>query len=70
MNINGRKYVVKKYIDELPTIGGKFYLQSDYGIQIDAKSEQLWINNGIYQHKIHSIIIIEWWKQLIIMIHL
>jgi len=48
IEINDKKYVIKRYPDTIPNIGGKYYIQSDEAIKITKKYEEIWINNGIY----------------------
>ncbi len=46
IEINGKKHLIKRYDNNIPNIGGLYYLQTDYAVSVDSKSSQQWINNG------------------------
>ena len=46
MEINGVKYIVKQYPTDIPNIGGFYYLQTDYAINVTASLAEQWVNAG------------------------
>lgn len=46
IEINGQKSVIKQYPASIPNIGGLYYLQTDYAINVNSRISEQWINNG------------------------
>ena len=46
ITINNNYHVIKQYPIDTPNVGGKYYIQSDYGFQVDEKNITYWINSG------------------------
>lgn len=46
IDIDNKKHVIKQYPIDIPNIGGLFYIQSDYAVNIDSRLSEQWINNG------------------------
>lgn len=47
MLIEDNYYVIKRYNNNVPNVGGKYYLQTDYSIRANNLRIEKWINNGI-----------------------
>ncbi len=46
LDINGDKYVIKKYPVGTPNLAGKYYLNTDWAVNINSTDVSAWINNG------------------------
>lgn len=46
MQVGDDHFVVKKYDESLPGLGGMYYLQSDWAVKADDSVFEYWINNG------------------------
>ena len=44
--IDSNKYVIKKYADTVANVGGKYYINTDYALDINERGITRWINNG------------------------
>ncbi|MFM2392630.1 MAG: Tenacibaculum phage PTm1, partial [Bacteroidota bacterium] len=45
-DINGDKYVIKKYPVGTPNLAGKYYLNTDWAVNVNTTDISAWINNG------------------------
>jgi hypothetical protein len=50
MKIGEDYHVIKKFADNIPVVGGKYYLHTDWMINVSGKSITSWINNGNTTH--------------------
>jgi hypothetical protein len=46
MEINGMHHVIKRYPDNVPNVGGMYYVQSDWAVNVNSVAVTTYINNG------------------------
>jgi hypothetical protein len=58
MKMGDDYHIIKQYPSNTPNVGGKYYIQSDWALDVDDKAITSWINNGnitkqgeYYKHK-------------------
>jgi hypothetical protein len=44
--IEDNKYVIKRYDDDVVNVGGKYYINTDYALDVNEREIKRWINNG------------------------
>lgn len=46
IEIENKKYVIKRFSDDITNVGGKYYIQSDDALDVNERQISRWINNG------------------------